>query len=366
MGVPQPHRLVTGRAGCPVRTAGYSRSSAATRLRFGVRSGTPVALPSRQDLGAGGSCWPSGDVDGVPANLLEQGACRAGDRAGRPRWAASFPGSSACRDLQRYEGRPRRLGRAGGRSAARTGRRGRTARSRRRGGSHGAEGAAGAPARATRSQRWLARLAFAAAIAAVVVLLLFGGLKSITALQPGIGGRRVVSAGQGRGLRTGGGVPGGGDNGADGEGSHGQDSVPQDRDLQADLGFVQAEVVLPELEALLPRASAGSLRRPGRARRRAGVGHVAVHERQLAGLEVLADQQRAGRLASVAIHAQRYSGPKQRRKAPCSAHRGGPRSDPGPGARPGRPARPQRRALWQAGAAAGVPDRPHAFCFSGR
>ena len=65
------------------------------------------------------------------------------------------------------------------------------------GGLHGAgdRGAASeVPARATPRQRWLARLAFAAAIAAVVVLLLSGGLKSITALILGFLGLAIACA----------------------------------------------------------------------------------------------------------------------------------------------------------------------------
>lgn len=46
----------------------------------------------------------------------------------------------------------------------------------------------------TRGQRWLARLAFAAALAAVAVLLLAGGLKSITALVVGIAGLAIICA----------------------------------------------------------------------------------------------------------------------------------------------------------------------------
>jgi diacylglycerol kinase family enzyme len=63
---------------------------------------------------------------------------------------------------------------------------------------HGAGGAGGPrvtdeqPKRPTGSQRWLARLAFAAAIAAVVVLVLFGGLKSIAALLVGFLGLAVA------------------------------------------------------------------------------------------------------------------------------------------------------------------------------
>ena len=71
---------------------------------------------------------------------------------------------------------------------------------------HGAGGAGGAqetgglqetgvqPERPTRRQRWLARLAFAAALAAVVVLVLLGGLKSVTALLLGLLGLAVACA----------------------------------------------------------------------------------------------------------------------------------------------------------------------------
>jgi diacylglycerol kinase family enzyme len=54
--------------------------------------------------------------------------------------------------------------------------------------------APGTPARVTRGQRWLARLAFAAALAAAVVLLLAGGLKSVTALVVGFAGLAIVCA----------------------------------------------------------------------------------------------------------------------------------------------------------------------------
>ena len=65
---------------------------------------------------------------------------------------------------------------------------------------HGAGGAGGPrvtgeqPQRPTRRQRWLARLAFAAAIAAVVVLVLPGGLKSVTALLLGLAGLAIACA----------------------------------------------------------------------------------------------------------------------------------------------------------------------------
>jgi diacylglycerol kinase family enzyme len=52
----------------------------------------------------------------------------------------------------------------------------------------------GGQAPPTRGQRWLARLALVAAIGAVVVLLLFGGLKSITALLLGFVGLAVTCA----------------------------------------------------------------------------------------------------------------------------------------------------------------------------
>ncbi|HUK72010.1 MAG TPA: diacylglycerol kinase family protein [Streptosporangiaceae bacterium] len=63
------------------------------------------------------------------------------------------------------------------------------------GGVHGTGGPHGTgerPIRATRGQRWLARLAFAAAFAAVAVILVFGGLRSITALLLGFVGLAVT------------------------------------------------------------------------------------------------------------------------------------------------------------------------------
>jgi hypothetical protein len=63
------------------------------------------------------------------------------------------------------------------------------------GGPPGGAGAApGTPALVTRAQRWLARLAFAAALAAVVLLLLSGALKSVTALLLGFAGMAVICA----------------------------------------------------------------------------------------------------------------------------------------------------------------------------
>ena len=62
------------------------------------------------------------------------------------------------------------------------------------GGASGLRGTSQQPERPTRRQRWLARLAFAAALAAVGVLLLPGGLKSITALLLGFAGLAVTCA----------------------------------------------------------------------------------------------------------------------------------------------------------------------------
>jgi diacylglycerol kinase family enzyme len=55
-------------------------------------------------------------------------------------------------------------------------------------------GAPRPPAPVTRGQRWLARLAFLTVVAAVVVLLLSGGLKSITALLLGFAGVALICA----------------------------------------------------------------------------------------------------------------------------------------------------------------------------
>jgi diacylglycerol kinase family enzyme len=54
--------------------------------------------------------------------------------------------------------------------------------------------APGTPVPVTRGQRWLARLALAAALAAAVVLLVAGGLKSVTALLLGFAGLAIVCA----------------------------------------------------------------------------------------------------------------------------------------------------------------------------
>jgi hypothetical protein len=61
-------------------------------------------------------------------------------------------------------------------------------------GAGGPRAAGELPGGPARGRRWLARLAFAAAIAAVVVLLLFGGLRSIAALLLGLLGLAVGCA----------------------------------------------------------------------------------------------------------------------------------------------------------------------------
>ncbi len=62
------------------------------------------------------------------------------------------------------------------------------------GGAGGRSGSGEPPEGPSRRQRWLARLAFASAIAAVVVLLLFGGLRSIAALLLGLLGLAIAFA----------------------------------------------------------------------------------------------------------------------------------------------------------------------------
>jgi diacylglycerol kinase family enzyme len=56
------------------------------------------------------------------------------------------------------------------------------------------QGTGGGPGGASRGQRWLARLAFAAAASAVLVLLLSGALKSVTALLLGFAGLAIACA----------------------------------------------------------------------------------------------------------------------------------------------------------------------------
>ncbi len=62
------------------------------------------------------------------------------------------------------------------------------------GGTGRAGAAGGASVRVSRGQRWLARLAFTAAVGAVLVLLVSGALRSITALILGIAGLAIACA----------------------------------------------------------------------------------------------------------------------------------------------------------------------------
>jgi hypothetical protein len=83
----------------------------------------------------------------------------------------------------------------------------------------------------------------------------------------------------------------GGRDGADGQGGHDQDGVPGDRGVEADLGLVEPETVLPGLGIFFGRpAQPGRADGPGRGGWLA-FGQEAVVEGQLAGFEVAADQQ---------------------------------------------------------------------------
>jgi hypothetical protein len=83
----------------------------------------------------------------------------------------------------------------------------------------------------------------------------------------------------------------GGGDGADGQGGHDQHGVPGDGGVEADLGLVEPETVLPELEIFFGRpAQPGRADGPGRGGRLAG-GQVAVVKGELAGGQVAADQQ---------------------------------------------------------------------------
>ena len=104
--------------------------------------------------------------------------------------------------------------------------------------------------------------------------------------QPGVGGRLVVRPGGRRGLGVGA-VPQlrGGD-GADGQGGHDQHGVRQDRGVEAGLALVQAEAALAELEALLHGPAQARCPDQPRLGLSLPFRHVAVVERQLAGLQV--------------------------------------------------------------------------------
>ena len=69
----------------------------------------------------------------------------------------------------------------------------------------------------------------------------------------GTGGRGLVRPHGRWRLRAGPVTQEGGGDGADREGGHDQDSVPGDRMVEPDLGLVQPELVLPELESFFNR-----------------------------------------------------------------------------------------------------------------
>ena len=102
--------------------------------------------------------------------------------------------------------------------------------------------------------------------------------------HPELGGRGLVRERWGGCLGVGAAAEQGGGDGADGQGGHDQHGVPGDRGVQADLGLVEPEAVLAELEIFFGRpAQPGCADRPGRGGRLA-VGQVAVVKGQLAGL----------------------------------------------------------------------------------
>jgi len=106
-----------------------------------------------------------------------------------------------------------------------------------------------------------------------------------------VGGRGLVREYRGGWLGAGAAAQRGGGKGADGHGGHDQHGVPGDRVIEADLGLVEPEAILPEFEIFFARpAQPGRTDRPGR-RRRLAAGQVAVVISQLTGLEVAADQQ---------------------------------------------------------------------------
>jgi hypothetical protein len=82
-----------------------------------------------------------------------------------------------------------------------------------------------------------------------------------------------------------------GGDGADREGGADEHGVPGDRGVEPDLGLVQAEAVLAELESFLDRpAQPGGTDQPGLGEH-LPFGHEAVVEGQLAGAQMFADEQ---------------------------------------------------------------------------
>src|ERR1022692_2132468 len=108
--------------------------------------------------------------------------------------------------------------------------------------------------------------------------------------QPGVLGWFLV--GEDRQRRGGAGVPqvSGGD-GADRQGGHDQGQVPHDRAVEADLGVVVTELVLPELVIFLDGPPAAADFDQDRQADRAACGHEAPEVVDAGVLQVAADQQ---------------------------------------------------------------------------
>ena len=107
----------------------------------------------------------------------------------------------------------------------------------------------------------------------------------------GVGGRRLVRADRFRCLGIGSVAQQGSGDGADRQGGHDQDEMPGDGCVQPDLGLVQSEAVLAELEIFFyGPAQPGGADQPGLGDQLA-LGYVAVVEGQVTGLEVTADKQ---------------------------------------------------------------------------
>ena len=116
---------------------------------------------------------------------------------------------------------------------------------------------------------------------------------TVSGISPGSGGGgwsgRVGSGAGGR-WRVAGGCCGGGDR-ADGEGGHGQHGVAQQGGVAADLGVVESEVVLAELEVLLDWPAQACHPDQCHQRDRPPGWDVAVVVGQFPGGEVFADEQ---------------------------------------------------------------------------
>jgi hypothetical protein len=128
-----------------------------------------------------------------------------------------------------------------------------------------------------------------------------GGRRGVAEQAPGLwdgerdhpwaGGRGLVWVDRWRCLGAGAAAQQRGGDGADGQGGHDQHGVPGDRGIEADLGLVQPEAALAELEALFywPAQPSGA-DQPGH-RPHLALGHVTVAVGQLAGGQVAPDEQ---------------------------------------------------------------------------